>query len=234
MLLRDAGVAIYRDGWSRDADWLCFKCGPMGAGNCAHGHADLLQVLWACRGLPRLVDRGTPTYNADDELRHRSTSTPAHNTVSVDGHSQAMRVARFRWERPAYGQDLETRHDAVGWRAAGTVRYEADGHGVTHTREIRYGPLGAEMVDEVDCAGEHRVSATLLFAGTLDYDSETNRLTGPGAGACRIEAQGWERIDAAAATFSPVYGASEPATRLTFSTRMTDHLRGTIRIAADE
>ena len=189
--------AVLRD----PAQWLLFKCGPMGEG--CHGHADQLQVL--ARGRVTLLDPGTPTYNGDDALRDASTATAAHNPVTVDGRSQAERAARFRWG---------TRTDGAGLALAeGGVRGQVRYGDVAHARRARWDGRALVLHDDVACPGEHEVTASLLAPGPL-----------------RIEHDGWERVREEPATWSPVYADVRPAVRTVLRARMRDRFRGRIAI----
>ncbi|HEX2268620.1 MAG TPA: alginate lyase family protein [Pyrinomonadaceae bacterium] len=94
----DGGYFVMRDGWRRDANYLLFDCGPHGALNCGHAHADALSIDVAVNGRTVLVDPGTYTYTGSKELRDWFRSSQAHNTVTLDGVSSSVPDGTFTWK----------------------------------------------------------------------------------------------------------------------------------------
>ncbi len=82
-----AGQVFLRNGWDREALWLCFDAGPYGYG---HQHEDKLGVTLTAFGQPLLVEGGVYTYDAS-EWRRYVLSSRAHNVVLVDGLEQNRR-----------------------------------------------------------------------------------------------------------------------------------------------
>lgn len=93
----DGGYFVMRDGWTRDSNYLLFDCGPHGALNCGHAHADALSFELAANGRAVLVDPGTYTYTGSQELRDWFRSSQAHNTVTLDGVSSSVPAGAFTW-----------------------------------------------------------------------------------------------------------------------------------------
>jgi len=80
-----SGYAILQKGDEAQATWLCLKYGPHGGG---HGHPDKNNFILYSRGRVLFPDPGTrpygsPLHNEWDKV------TVAHNTLVVDGVSQA-------------------------------------------------------------------------------------------------------------------------------------------------
>ena len=80
-----SGYAILERGDREQATWLCLKYGPHGGG---HGHPDKNNFILYARGQVLFPDPGTrlygsPLHNEWDKV------TLAHNTLVVDGASQA-------------------------------------------------------------------------------------------------------------------------------------------------
>ena len=73
--------------------------GPHGWGNGGHGHADALSLQLVAGGRAWLSDPGTGSYPNEKPERDRFRSTSAHNTLEVDGRSQADPVSAFAWGR---------------------------------------------------------------------------------------------------------------------------------------
>jgi hypothetical protein len=71
--------------------------GPHGWGNGGHGHADALSVQLIAAGRDWLTDPGTGSYPREKPERDLFRGTAAHNTLEVDGRSQADPVRAFAW-----------------------------------------------------------------------------------------------------------------------------------------
>ena len=94
----DGGYFVMRDGWTRDANYLLFDCGPHGALNCGHAHADALAIDVAANGRTVLVDPGTYTYTGSKAERDWFRSSQAHNTVTLDDESSSIPGGPFTWK----------------------------------------------------------------------------------------------------------------------------------------
>ena len=97
----DGGYFVMRDGWTDKSNYLLFDCGPHGALNCGHAHADALSIEVAANGRTVLVDPGTFTYTGSKELRDWFRSAQAHNTVTLDGESPSVPDGAFTWKSVA-------------------------------------------------------------------------------------------------------------------------------------
>jgi hypothetical protein len=168
-----SGYCVLRSGWSKDADYVCFDCGPQAAGlsrgavpSAAHGHADCLSVIVTLAGRPVLVDPGFFCYNGDPEWEVHFRKTRAHNTLTVDGRDQARHVAKMAWTHT---------YSAVfgGWSHEGRLAWARGSHdgfarrrdGVTHQRTVWLRCDGyALLYDEITGAGVHSVQAGFQFA----------------------------------------------------------------------
>lgn len=95
---RDGGYFVMRDGWTTKSNYLLFDCGPHGALNCGHAHADALSFELAVKGRTVLVDPGTYTYTGSKELRDWFRSSQAHNTVTLDDVSSSVPDGAFTWK----------------------------------------------------------------------------------------------------------------------------------------
>lgn len=65
-----------------------------------HAHSDALSFVLNVNHIPVLVERGTSTYEPN-EIRQTERSTPAHNTVTVEGENQSEVYDAFRVGRRA-------------------------------------------------------------------------------------------------------------------------------------
>ncbi|HEU4630401.1 MAG TPA: heparinase II/III-family protein, partial [Gemmatimonadaceae bacterium] len=212
----DGGLYVFRDGWTRDARWGVIDCGPHGAMNCGHAHADALALEIAAGGRPLLVDAGTYTYPGPERNAFRASA--AHNTVTLDGRSSSEPATPFQWRRIA-----TCRTEA--WHADASVDYFAGAHGgfgdpadpAPHRREVLFVRDGYWVVrDQVAARGRHEVclhwrcapglQARLTAADTWDVADAHGTL------ALRIGVI----TDGGEATVehdwvSPIYGRREPA-----------------------
>ena len=79
-----------------------FDAGPHGFLNGGHAHSDALSMTLTVRNRPVLIDPGTATYS-NAVLRDRFRSTAMHNTVVLNGRSQALPAGPFQWHSRANG-----------------------------------------------------------------------------------------------------------------------------------
>lgn len=105
----DAGYTVIR---TQSSILFTFDHGPLGmAPLYNHGHADALSITLSLNGVPMLVDPGTYRYNGIPEWRKYFKGTRAHNTVTVDGHDQAVQETGFIWSHPYTCKLLRNDHD---------------------------------------------------------------------------------------------------------------------------
>ena len=95
------GYAIMRSGWSDHALHAVVDCGPLGALNCGHAHADALSIDLAVGPCPLIVDPGTYTYTVSAEARDHFRHTAAHNTVTLNGEASSVHAGPFSWKHRA-------------------------------------------------------------------------------------------------------------------------------------
>ncbi|MEO6512224.1 MAG: alginate lyase family protein [Nocardioides sp.] len=94
-----AGMTILSTDPGRGPEIWC-RCdgGPLGfLSIAAHGHADALSVEVRHDGVDVLVDPGTYCYHGEPAWRSYFRSTRAHNTLELDGTSQAIEGGPFMW-----------------------------------------------------------------------------------------------------------------------------------------
>ncbi|MDQ7065555.1 MAG: alginate lyase family protein [candidate division KSB1 bacterium] len=104
MHLPDSGYFVARSGFAADSHFAMMDCGPLAAGvfrdatpSAAHGHADALAMELAPFGEPLLIDPGFSNYRGEEEWHRYFRSTLAHNTLEIDGQSQAQQVGILNW-----------------------------------------------------------------------------------------------------------------------------------------
>jgi hypothetical protein len=181
--LAASGYYIMRTGWDPQAHYLGFDCGELAAGvstddtvSAAHGHADALSVEVSAFGEPLLVDPGFWTYNGEVEWHRYFRETEAHNTVVVDGRSQAEFRGRLKW---SHAPVIE-RHE---WITLGALDYAEGSHSgyrrlsspVTHRRVVLFlKPHYWVVRDELIGDDQHALDRCFHFA-TADvvHDAES-------------------------------------------------------------
>ncbi len=152
--LPDSGYLVAR---TTDGDLLILDAGPHGYLNGGHAHADALSVVLTIQGQPLLVDGGTATYTMDAATRDRFRSSAMHNTVVVNGRSQAEPDGPFHWKGTADARPSI-------WRFAQRADYLEGRHAayapLTHVRQVlAVAGLGWFFVDHLLGTGTVRAEA---------------------------------------------------------------------------
>ncbi len=171
--LSKSGYYIMRTGWDREAHYLNFDCGEIAAGvsksdlpSAAHGHADALSIEVSAYGEPLLIDPGFYTYNGPVEWHRIFRETQGHNSVVVDGRSQAHYSGRLKWSR---APEVECRR----WIRSARFDYVEGSHDgysrlpqpVIHRRSVAFlKPEYWLIRDELIGAGEHEVDRYFHFS----------------------------------------------------------------------
>lgn len=175
IVFEHGGYYVMRDGWNRDANYLLFDCGPHGTENCGHAHADALSFELVTKGT-RLVDPGTFTYTGSRELRDWFRSSPAHNTLTIDGQSSSEPAGPFSWQSVAKSTlndwISQSRFDYVSGQHDGYLRLPDP---VEHTRSILF--LKHDywiMRDQVCSTSEHRADVWFHFEASANPLIETS------------------------------------------------------------
>jgi uncharacterized heparinase superfamily protein len=191
-----------------------FDVGELGFGTlAAHGHADALSVLLALGDATVLRDSGTGSY-ALNEGRELFKSTAFHNTVVVDGESQARSRAAHLWgrrytvtvEAVSLAPDLDyvrASHDGYLRRHAAAV----------HTRSLIF--LKPDLLVVLDRVRARReCTSTLFWQGMPGDDPE--RLAG-GAAALSVGASPAPVFSIEPGRFSSRYTWQEEAPRFAWT-----------------
>jgi heparinase II/III-like protein len=192
---------------------LFIDAGPLGALAGGHGHADALSVQLAVDGRMWLIDPGTGSYAPPDGERSAFRSTAAHNTLAIDGASQATPRGPFGWRRLP-------RARAEAWATGETLDLFIGSHDgyrpVTHRRTVV--GLKAQfwaVRDVADGDGVRRVDAAWHLAPEFDNHAPIADgailAGGPGRLAILTAGPGDWRPRVETAAWSPVYGRTEPA-----------------------
>ncbi len=203
---------------------LVIDAGPQGIGTSGHGHADALSVHLSIGGQEWLADPGSFSYLNGQDAREAFRSTPAHNTLQVDGVSQAVPTSPFSWQHlPQVGVDF--------WKVGETFacfQGHHTGYGrlpkpVTHRRTIYYVKSRFWLIrDFAEGDGEHRLDFFWHFAPEIRLVREAGNAFmfginhDLGLSVLATEGHNWSQ-DVIPGWHSPVYGQKEPADVLKFS-----------------
>jgi hypothetical protein len=151
-LLPEAGYFILRTGareWiPASALMLVFKTNSWSR---AHSHFDALSLSFYANGQPILSGPGYPDYNPGTN-RLAIIGTQNQNTVSVDGGSQALVVAKVNFKDIRWTSDDEKGPHFVA------IQAEAETYpGVEHRRSLFYGPerTAILVIDELTSKEDH-------------------------------------------------------------------------------
>jgi hypothetical protein len=222
---RESGYFVMRDGWTKTSNYLLVDCGPHGAANCGHAHADALAIELAAKGRTLLVDPGTYTYTGSAELRDLFRSSMAHNTLSVDGESSSVPDGPFHWKHIARAtQSAWHSHASFDYFEGAHDGYERLPQPVSHTRSLlflkdRYWI----MRDRLSTQGAHQYDLRFHFSADAtpfaDEEGETGavRESWSEKSGLEIFAFGDGRWTAGEGWVSAGYGERQPAPVYNFS-----------------
>ncbi len=97
-----SGYGVARSQWDSKAHFCWMDFGEMADGiypddtfSAAHGHADILHFEITAYGKNFLIDSGFHNYRGNFEWHRHFRLTRAHNTIEIDGHSQATHGSRM-------------------------------------------------------------------------------------------------------------------------------------------
>lgn len=146
---------------------MVVDCAPLGyLSIAAHGHADALAFTLSAGGEELLTDPGTYAYHTQKKWRDYFRSTPAHNSVSVDGLDQSEIGGNFMWLKKANARMIahETNSDVQVFEG------QHDGYGrladpVLHRRRIEFNFNNKCIVvkDILQCTNVHDIAVHWQF-----------------------------------------------------------------------
>jgi len=144
-----------------------FDCGPLGFGAiAAHGHADSLSLLLYAYGRQFLIDPGTYTFETENPYRDYFRSTPAHNTITVDGADQSEMRGPFLWGRKAESfveewVDTDKYTRVTGWHDG----YQRLADPVIHRRTVELDKQHnvIDISDSIEAKAEHEICQHFHF-----------------------------------------------------------------------
>ncbi len=181
---------------------LLFDAAPIGPDyQPGHAHADTLSFELSHRGRRVLVNSGTSTYENNAERRWQR-STPAHNTLRIDGLDQSEVWSAFRVARRARPFGVVTdRHSYVEAAHTGYQRLPSP---VTHRRRVEVVKDRVIVTDSIEGDGEHSIEAFWHLYPGADIHIATDPKT---------------KTTERESTFHPEFGASVPNRSITTSWR---------------
>ncbi|TIL66738.1 heparinase II/III family protein [Mesorhizobium sp.] len=170
------GLSVWRGEMNGRSIDLTFDHGPLGyLSIAAHGHADALSLTLCIDGEPVLVDPGTWLYGSGGVWRNWFRSTPAHNTLNIEGKSQSIIAGMFNWSHKAIAELVES-EPGTHWK----LRARHDGYksrfGVVHQRTVTHQADGIVVSDQL--LGGRRVAEIVFqLAAGLGTDRDENTIT---------------------------------------------------------
>lgn len=143
------GLSVWRGTTNGRGIDLTYDHGPLGyLSIAAHGHADALSLTLSIDGDPVLVDPGTWLYGSGREWRDWFRSTPAHNTLNIDGQSQSIISGPFNWSHKARAALLQSQ-DGLPWKLCAHHDGYRGRFGVVHRRTLTGEVDGILITDQL-------------------------------------------------------------------------------------
>ncbi len=144
--LKESGYAIFRNHFGPDGHYSHMDCGPIAHGvyhdntpSAAHGHADELAIELACFGESHLIDPGFSNYRGDFNWHSYFRSTAAHNTIEINGRSQAKQGGILVWSRaPRFKQLAFLKDEGVKAFCGEHYGYENEAGSPVHRRYMAF------------------------------------------------------------------------------------------------
>jgi hypothetical protein len=214
-----AGLYISHAGESQ----VVLDAGQLGGGTGGHAHADELSLTLNLDRKPLLIDPGACVYAGAGAEREYFRTTGAHNTVTVDGLSQAEPRTAFSWlQWPEVQVEATAFCSEFDFIAASHDGYANLRAAVTHRRTLFAPREGYWFVlDELESRGAHEY--------TLHWHLAPGSTVHEGADRCVVELDG-SRLELLTASdrwfravesgwYSAAYGQKEAAPLIRFTKR---------------
>lgn len=170
------GLSIWHGAINERQIDLRFDHGPLGyLAIAAHGHADALSLTLHVDGQPVLVDPGTWLYGSGGAWRTWFRSTPAHNTLNINGESQSIISGAFNWSHKAH-TTLSERKTQPDWSL--TARHDGYSRrfGVLHERRLTRQP-GCIRIEDRLIGRRRDVEIVFQLATGLDASRDQQTIT---------------------------------------------------------
>jgi hypothetical protein len=195
--------------------------GPHGWASGGHGHADALSLQLLARGRAWMTDPGTYSYPKEKPDRDRYRGTGAHNTLEVDGFSQAEPVQSFAWKfLPTTTVHLWREGRQFTLFHGSHDGYQRLEQPVTHSRFVLGWTDGVWLIRDVASGeGLHRLAVNWRLSPEVATVADKQwRFTGgeDTLDVCLAQATGWTG-NYMESDWSPAYGAAVSAPAVQFS-----------------
>ncbi|UCH26293.1 MAG: alginate lyase family protein [Trueperaceae bacterium] len=142
-----------------------------------HAHADCLTIDVYYKGKPIVVDTGTSQYQGG-AIRNFERSTPAHNTITLDGRNQSEVWGSFRVGRKAMPRHVRYgKEGGWDWVSAAHDGYAIEPLFATHHRWVGLGPAGVLVLDRLESERNVAFVSNFHFAPGLTLEGEAERDT---------------------------------------------------------
>jgi hypothetical protein len=218
---------MFRDG--PVSQQMIVDAGHHGKGTGGHGHADALSLQWIIEGRQALSDPGTFSYPNEIQDRDAFRATSAHNTLEVDGLSQAEPAGPFSWQSLPQGVvERWAIGEHVGLFVGSHNGYRRLPKAVTHRRWVAALDEGQFFVRDVVCGvGPCRldswwhVGPEYRFEGSDAWGLSFKAENGSGISLLTPPEQNWARA-VLSGDWSPAYGrrVSAPVARFAVETEI--------------
>lgn len=222
--LENAGFYLLAS--SKPSVQLVLDAGPQGTQSGGHGHADALSICLQSRA-SLLIDPGTYQYVQEGGDRDLFRGTAMHNTLRVDGKSQADPAGPFSWKRLTQTKAEQwIRGFSFDLLVASHDGYQQLPQPVTHRRWVVSLKNGLHLVRDVaDGQGRHRLDLSWHLGGDMQVTGKNLfrvKNASQGLAIVPVEGKGGVRQswveEVREEAWSPVYGQKAPMTVLNFST----------------
>ena len=230
--LSESGYVVLRG--ERPADYVCVDAGPQAGGlrtdgvpSAAHGHADALSALVVLGDRPLLVDAGFFSYNGDRAWERYFREARAHNTMTIDGHDQALHLEKMAWAwTPQATIESSSTDRDDSWAVVSHDGFRRLPGAPRHRRTVWLSSPGCVIVyDEIVSQARHRAELVWQFDAGLEATLEPHQVSLRPGFACVWRATadlvpvlrcGGETPDAG--WVAPHLGVRRPAPRLSLTT----------------
>lgn len=184
IFLEKSGYIIARDSWKKSSNYMCFDCGQIADGlsskavpSAAHGHLDALSIIICANGESFLIDSGFYTYFGDLDWHKVFRQEQTHNTLKIEGKSQAEYCGRLKWQNVVTPKIKDVKENEDHLFCSGFISYP---HGPIHTRKIYYRKRKFWTVQDIVSGGQTGISCENNFnfdpGATLKLDRKTGGL----------------------------------------------------------
>lgn len=216
------GLSVWRGTMNGHTIDLTYDHGPLGyLSIAAHGHADALSLTLCIDGDPILVDPGTWLYGSGREWRNWFRSTPAHNTLNIDGQSQSIISGPFNWSHKAKAT-LVDRQEGAHWKLCASHDGYLGRFGVVHQRTVA-GDVDGILVTDQLLGRSHTAEIVFQLAAGLEAGRVGSAVTISRSGAAlmtihfpdaTIDIRSGGDTPGQGGWVSPRFGRKQPAQRL--------------------